>query len=45
MAIFGQNSVFLVSLTIYIEKDVHMGYKNDALDEADNLQPKQIFSG
>ena len=43
MAIFGQNSAFLVIQAIYIELEGHMGYQNDALDEADNLQPKNVL--
>ena len=34
---FGQNSAFFVSLTIYIELDGCMRFQNDARDEADNL--------
>ena len=45
MAIFGQNLTFLVSLTIYIELDGPMRYQNDAIDEADNLQPKIVWLG
>ena len=39
MTVFGQNSAFLVSMTIYIELDEHMVYQNDALYETGNLKP------
>ena len=45
MAIFGQNSAFLVSLTIYIEINAQMGYQNDALDYKNNLQPQKFILG
>ena len=43
MSIFGQNSAFLASLTIYIELEGHMIPQNDTLHEAGNLQCQSIF--